>query len=40
MTVEAVPPPALVIRKAALALSILVELLDGPAAFGQGRQPL
>src|SRR5215210_5645378 len=40
MTVETVPSPPLVVSQAALALSILVELLDGPAAFRQGRQPL
>jgi hypothetical protein len=33
MTVQSLPPPALVVRKAALALCILLGLLDGPAAF-------
>src|SRR5512132_3338957 len=39
MTVQTVEPPALVVRKAALGLSILVELLYCPAAVSQGRQP-
>ena len=40
MPVQPVPRPPLVVSKSALALSILLELLYGPAAMRQGRQLL
>jgi hypothetical protein len=40
MRVEPLPPPPLKVSQAALAFSILVELLYGPAAIRQRSQPL
>ena len=37
---QAIPPPPLVMVEATLALGVLVELLNGPAAMGQFHQPL
>src|SRR5262249_13521818 len=40
MPMQAVPAPTLIIVQATLALGILVELLDGPAAVCQFGQPM
>ena len=40
MSMQAVPAPALVVIQSTLALGVLVELLDGPAAVRQLDQPV
>src|SRR5215831_4150066 len=40
MPMQAIPAPPLVVVQATLALGVLIELLDGPAAVGQLDQAL